>query len=474
MLSLGLAVLLPLSLAVVVLLVGKASKNAAAVITILGLSVSFVASVIIVGTVLDQCAVKAPLIFFDLYATPLSVLFGLLIAYICLAASFASYSLPGAKGGYFAALLVFSGSMLGMVHSATLPLLFFFFKLSTVVSIYLVAYEKKQAFEAAFKYYALSAVASAFVIGGMVLMGTAVNSLEIATILNYSGPVELPLKMAIVFLMVGFGTKAAILPLHAWLPDAHAEAPSPVSAVLSGAMIKTGVYAMIVLVLPFTDKVEVLPSVFIVAGLFTMVAGALLAISQPDIKRLLAYSSISQMGFIIIALGFNNSLAFAAALFYILAHGITKALLFISAGTLVHKLKLRNLEDLGGLYQKVPITTICFSVGALSLAGLPAFILFPAKLFVFYAGILTGTALSITAVGIAVATAILTAAYAVRVAQKSFFGEQSPKALKLGDVAEPRGFVVAMLILSASCIVIGCYPHIVAPMLEAAIEWVKL
>ena len=175
--------------------------------------------------------------------------------------------------------------------------------------------------------------------------------------------------IAAAFLVVGFGTKAGIAPFHPWLPDAHAEAPTPVSVLLSAVMIKMAVYAMARTVSIFLPTWSQLSLFLVGIGCFTMLLGIVMALTQDDLKRLLAYSSVSQIGYIVAGVGLGTYLGCYGGLFHLLNHAIFKGLLFMCVGAVVYATGLRRISELAGLRRRMPVTGLCFLVGALAIAG---------------------------------------------------------------------------------------------------------
>jgi len=249
----------------------------------------------------------------------------------------------------------------------------------------------------------------------------------------------------------------ALFPVHTWLPDAHAEAPAPISAMLSGVMIKCGAYAVARILLPgFGQTVVQTSDALAILGIITMIYGGLMALAQTDIKRLLAYSSISQMGYIFFGLVVGSALGVTGALFHVINHAICKALLFMCAGAIIHQTGTRNIKKMGGLAGKMPITCIASLIGALSLAGTPPLNGFWSEWIIFSGGISSGK-IFITIV--AVISTVITAGYYLWFIWRVFFGT-TPKELENTKEASWLLYI-PIVVLAAIAFVLGIWPDLV-------------
>lgn len=301
--------------------------------------------------------------------------------------------------------------------------LFVFFEVMLLASYSLVAYGGTGAqLEATLKYATLNLVASTvFLVAVGALYGIAgtLNMAHLPARLATAGP--RPVLLAVLFLFViVFGTKAAAFPLHFWLPDAHASAPTPISAMLSGVLIKVGAYATLRIVsVVFAGLQESARPALLAVAAVTMVVGALGALAQRDVKRLLAYSSISQMGYILLGLGLFSPRALEGALLFVVNHALGKALLFLAAGFAIRAAGTRDMRAMGGLRYHLPAISAAFLVGVLTIAGVPPLPGFFAKL-----GILQGTLAAgrPDLAAVAVGTSLATMLYLFRAWQWMFWG----------------------------------------------------
>ncbi len=262
----------------------------------------------------------------------------------------------GAKANYYALLLIMITGMNGLVLSTDVFSIYLFLEVAAVASYGLVAYGLGyDELEASFKYLMLSAVASGMILLSIALLFGLTGCLDLNGI--SAGLKTLENKTAVGFcsalFLMGFGLKAAIVPFHAWLPDAHPSAPAPISAMLSGLLIKvSGIYAMTRILFNVFGLNSALSEVLLYLGVLSIVVGALLALRQDDIKRMLAYSSISQIGYILLGIGLGTPLALLGALFHVFNHAVAKALLFLNSGSLERATGTRSLEKMGGLARR--------------------------------------------------------------------------------------------------------------------------
>ncbi|MDD5655534.1 MAG: proton-conducting transporter membrane subunit, partial [Candidatus Omnitrophica bacterium] len=332
--------------------------------------------------------------------------------------------------------------------------LYVFLEVASISGYALVAFgTEPEDLEAAFKYAVMGSLASVFILLGIALLygyTSTLNMADISVVLS-SKPRGTLVGFVSVLFLAGFGLKAALVPFHAWLPDAHSSAPSPVSAVLSGVFIKTlGIYAMMRVffnVLGISDKVLL---ILMVLGVLSMVAGALLAIIQNDIKRMFAYSSISQVGYIIFALGIGTPLALLGGLFHLFNHAMFKSLLFLDAGAIEYSTGKRSLEKLGGLSSKLKVTGFTSLIGSMSISGIPPLAGFWSKLIIIIAALQSGY---FGFASIAVIVSIITLAYYTKFQTFAFYGKLDEAYSYIKEAA--LSMKVSMLALSLICIAGG-------------------
>lgn len=300
--------------------------------------------------------------------------------------------------GYYVLFNIFILTMLLTVMANSIGIIWIAIELTTLVSAFLVGYYNKEApVEAAWKYIILCTVGIAFAMIGIILAYYAVThaggTKELGLNWNYLITIAHKLdpdlmKVAFIFILIGFGTKAGLAPMHTWLPDAHSEAPTPVSALLSGVLIKCGVYGIIRFAIItnlvignfFTSKL------ILIFGLISLGISVPFILVQKHIKRLLAYHSLEHIGIIACGLGFANPISIFGALFHMINHAMVKSLMFFTAGNLSLKFHSKNMEHIKGAIQIMPVSGIVLLVGGLALAGSPPFSIFLSEFYILRGG----------------------------------------------------------------------------------------
>jgi hydrogenase-4 component F len=378
---------------------------------------------------------------------------------------------------FYTLILAFDATMMLTVTANHLILLYISVEASTLATAFLVGFFKdKKGLEAAFKYILLVVLGIAFALMGCVLLYASVVphiTAHNALLLTDMGQVasQIPKMIAIVAaacFIIGFGAKGGLLPFHPWLPDAHAEAPTPVSALLSGLVIKVGAYAFVRTFTILAPQYKGL--ILFITGLscVSMFLGIILAYSQDDIKRLLAFSSISQISYVFCAFGLGSYVGVYAGIFHLMNHALLKCLLFLSVGSIMYATGSRKISRLKGLYEKMPITSVCFFVGALGISGMPLFNGFHSKFAIFVALAQKGLW---WALGIAVGTGILTLGIFVWTGIRVFWGHPDHPHIEktLENTQEvPFAMWAPLAIIAAIIIIIGIFPQILYPLLNSA------
>jgi multicomponent Na+:H+ antiporter subunit D len=362
----------------------------------------------------------------------------------------------GSKATFYALYLVMMAGMNGLILASDLFSVYVFLEVAAVASYALVAFGLgHDELEAAFKYLMLSVVGSAFVVAAVAVIYGMTGALDFAAVaaglreLN-AGPV---VAIASAFFLLGFGLKAALVPFHAWLPDAHPSAPAPISAVLSGLLIKvSGVYAMTRIFLNVFGLTPALSTVMMWLGIVSMVVAAFLALGQKDMKRMLAYSSISQVGYIVLGIGIGTPLGIAGGLFHLFNHALAKGLLFLTSGSVQQATGTRNLDEMGGLAKRMPVTAGTNLVGALSIAGVPPLNGFWSKLLIIVALVQAGHGAFAV---IAVLVSVLTLWYYLLMQRKAFFGQLNEKWAAVKEA--PFWMTASTVLLALLCVGIGIF-----------------
>jgi len=388
-----------------------------------------------------------------------------------------------AKAKYLSLFLLMVAGMNGVVLSGDIFNLFVFLEIASIASYALVGFGcEHEELEASFKYMVLGSVASMFVLFGVGVVYGNTGSLNMAYIsrsIQETG-MNPGLAFALALFMTGFGLKAALVPFHAWLPDAHPSAPAPISAMLSGVLIKAlGVYALIRIIFNVFGISVSISWVLITLGVLSMVVGVFLAVGQWDFKRLLAYHSISQMGYVILGIGMGAlilsrngdvkwaALAILGGLFHLINHAVFKSLLFLTSGSVEMATGTRQLKQLGGLAEKMPFTRATCAIASASIAGVPPFNGFWSKaIIIFAAAQARFWALAI----ITIIVSLVTLISFLKVQRYIFLGEL-PENLK--DVKENKGSMsAAMIFLACLCVLMGLLliPELRACVLEPAVK----
>jgi proton-translocating NADH-quinone oxidoreductase chain N len=365
---------------------------------------------------------------------------------------------------FFPLVLLLVLSVVGLAFASDLFNLYLFFELLAITSFPLVAYRKDEPkpVEAGIKFLVASATGSAMVLLGLALVYQGYGTLDLAQLFSLvSGGSPLFLWLPLGLFTVGFGIKAAMFPLHTWLPDAHPEAPSGISAMLSGIVIEAGLFALLRVYFTIGSTLP-WPDLLIWFALLTMTAGNLMALTQKQMKRMLAYSSIAQMGYILLGIGITAGLGAPAGapggLFHIVTHAFMKGLAFLCAGALIFRLGSGQTADMRGAAWKMPITAAAFTVAVLSLAGVPPFAGFMSKLLIYQSGIQSATTLGWIATFVAIANSVLSLGYYLPAVSTLYSKERSP--LVTAKAKEVPPLMVAALVLLALVIVyLGVSPE---------------
>jgi multicomponent Na+:H+ antiporter subunit D len=466
----------PLILASIMPLIGRISKRVLpdilanlALLFLLAYSFFCARQTILSGADRFQASLPGIPINITLVLDGFSVLLLLTISLVGLAVTLFSIDYMehyGSKGAFYALLLIMIAGMNGLVLSNDLFTIYLFLEAAAIASYGLIAFGlKRDELEASLKYLMLSAVATAFLLLSIAILFGLTGSLQLDAVaaglsgLNARGVAYF---CAALFLM-GFGLKAALVPFHAWLPDAHSSAPAPISAMLSGVLIKvSGVYALTRICLTVFGIRSDIGSVLMVLGVASILVGALLALGQNDIKRMLAYSSISQVGYVVLGIGIGTPLGILGGLFHLLNHAVAKSLLFLDSGALEHATGTRELDKMGGLGVKMPITAGTSVIGSLAIAGVPPLNGFWSKLLIVLALIqarLYGLAL------IAVLAGVLTLWYYLIIQRRAFFGKLNETWRNVREA--PFWMSAATLLLGAVCLLVGFFFPI------AILDWIK-
>lgn len=372
---------------------------------------------------------------------------------------------------FYAMLVAMVGAMIGLGCASDLFNLWIWFEAMAVSSYLLVAFYRHQpaSLEAGVKYLVQSATGSVLVLLGiaLVLAQTGTLSLEHIRLAAHASP---GLLAAGGLLIIGFGVKAALVPLHTWLPDAHSQAPSGISAMLSGIVIEAGLIALL-RALSALAAVTLSWGVLLMAfGALNMLVGNLMALRQKQVKRLLAYSSVSQVGYMLAGLGVAIYAGQAAGaqggLFHLLNHGLMKGLAFLAAGALLYALHIAvgdhsplTVADLGGAARRYPLAALALSVAVLGLGGLPPLAGFMSKWQILVAGFATHNAAIDALMVFTALNSLLSLAYYAPLVNAVYRHEPS-EAVQRGQPL-PAAFTLPLAVLVLAIVAIGVWPNLV-------------
>ena len=378
---------------------------------------------------------------------------------------------------FFLMMLIASMTMVVTVQNALFFLIVW--EIMSLSSFFLVIFEgeKKEVLKAGIKYLVYMHLSVIFIMAAFILLNIKTSSLNFGAYAYYLHNDASMANLIFLLAFVGFGIKAGFVPFHNWLPDAHPAAPSHVSGIMSGVMIKTGIYGILRFLLFVGTPSKMISYTVLTIAVISALYGVLYAVTQQDLKRLLAYSSIENIAIIGIGIGvcmlgltYGNPyvavLGFAGGILHILNHSIFKELMFFAAGSVYLKTHTRNMELLGGLMKKMPYTGLLFIVGSIAICGLPPFNGFIGE-FLIYAGMIMGIPaseislflvliLSIAALGMVGTMAMLCFTKAAGI---TFLGNPRTECVEHVNEDVPRVMLIPMVILAFLAFFIGMFPQ---------------
>ena len=371
---------------------------------------------------------------------------------------------------FYALLLVFAVGMSGTTLADDMFLFYTFWELMLVASFALILLwghatpDGRPLRTVALKYFIFTHLGSLLVLTALVILYDATGSDRFSALRTGLTLTPAMVTTVTVFFLIGFCTKMAIFPLHLWLPDAHTVAPMPVTIMLAAAMLSMGTYGILRLPLSLFSRAQMTTFAvpMMVGGVISEIYGALMALAERDIKRIIAYSSVSQMGYILFGLGTLTYSGVEGATLHVIYHAIVKALLFMAVGLVVHATGKRCIDELGGLGHAMPVTAASAATGVLALAGMPPLCIFDSEWMIFAGGFQTPyTALSIAALF----GSLLTVVYALWFATRIFLGARSDGAQTgetwgrfLPGKALPWAMLVPTVLLAALTVIEGLFP----------------
>jgi NADH:ubiquinone oxidoreductase subunit 5 (subunit L)/multisubunit Na+/H+ antiporter MnhA subunit len=461
---------IPVLSCVIALILGRFSRRVCEIFSILSAIVSMILTLSLVPTVLSGRAVVWEFMWIPSLRTPFSIRIdglSLLISFIatfvglfCIIYSTQYLKKGEAVGRYYFWMFLFIGSMVALSSSDNIVVLFIFWELVALCSYSLIAFwkEKPSALRAALKTILTVEFGGASLLLGILLLVSSVGSTSISSILGslkLINPSELSL-ISLLFL-IGAITKSVQTPFFTWLPDAM-EAPTPVSALLhAAAMVKAGVF-LLARFWPLFSLTAAWSGVVLIIGVATMFIGVMYTFKENNLKRFLAYSTISQIGYMVTGIGLGSVFGIAAGLLHLVNHAFFKSLLFLCAGSVERQTGTVDMNRLGGLFKRMPVTTMSFLIGAASISGIPPFNGFVSKWMIYMAGVELAQPLALTAGIVAMFVSSLTLASFMKAIHSGFFG-QAPKELeKVQDC--PSLMKIPMIVFAGMCILFGVLPSI--------------
>lgn len=400
----------------------------------------------------------------------LSLFFGLLVTgavFLGAIYSFRYMEYDDTLEKFYTLLLMLSGAVLGLVLSCDLFNMFIMVEIMTFAAVALTAFRNntKGALEAGFKYLVVGTIGSTSILTGTVLLYSQFRTLNLAQLAGMvNGNLNTVSVLAFALLLTGYMCKSFVIPFHPLAVDAYAAAPSSISMIFSGVVNKAGIYGVIRIVYFVFRSMDISTMQFllVLVGTVTMFVGVTMALSQREFKRLLAYHSVSQLGYVLAAVGLSTGLGIAGGLYHALNHTLFKGLLFLTAGAVLRQTGSTDLDDLGGLSKRMPQTCAVFLIGAASISGLPPFNGFASKWTIYQAvyekAAATGNIGYALVLIVALVVSVMTLASFVKVAQSVFFGQLPEKFEKVEEA--PAAMQLPMWVMAGLCVASGLFPDL--------------
>ncbi len=426
---------------------------------------------------------------FTLFADGISVSVALVSLALILAAALFSINYMAGKKHlpvYYTLLCMLSVGVVGVFLTSNLLLFYLCWELMLIPAYFIIGeWGYKDSYKQAFKFFIYTHAGAVFVLLGIGATYAATGATDMFTAQTALLTVSPTLvKWILIALTAGFAVKMAVIPVHMWLPDAHSEAPAPMSSLLSGIIISAGAYAILRLslgmVFPAVDITFGTTFLYALAivGVLSAFFGSFVALVSTDIKRLIAYSSIAHMGYILFGLSLFpanvaagsavilvSSLAITGTVLHIVSHAVSKGLLFLTAGGVMHQTEKRDIRKMGGLAGKMPFTAVSSVIAALSIGGAPPFACFISEFLIFVGAfqVIKTDGFYIVPTALMLIATVISLAYMLRFTAKIYFGQ--PLAEELSDGREPKTVVdvskymkISLAILAVLVVLVGVYP----------------
>lgn len=480
-----LTILLPLVGAYLILLFGSKYRNLARNVALVTTGVTFVMVCVITylvashGKLVYYLGGWVPPLGIELVADPISAFLLMTFAGVGLIVLVFAYDMlpreinPKVITRYYALYLVLLGSLLGIVSSNDFFNIYVFLEISSIAAAALVAVNgDKLAMEASIKYLVMSTLGSGTVLMGIasLYMVTGYLNLDFIASSLPAAYTHYPLNilMTLAMLVVGITVKAALFPLHVWLPDAHGSAPTSSSAILSGLVVKVYIAVLLKLLyrvfpLDFVTTLPLQASLLVMATLGIFV-GSIMAIRQTDIKKMLAYSTVAQIGYVFLGIGLFAERAMIGAILHVFNHAVMKSMLFLSAGLIIKYSGRRKIADLAGLGRIYPLPMIAFSFGALSMVGIPPFSGFISKWYLGLGALEAGQSFFLI---VLLVSSFLNGLYYLPIVVASFFRKETVDVQKQPI---PLSAQIALIILSVATIFFGLFSNIPIDYITPAVQ----
>ncbi len=346
-------------------------------------------------------------------------------------------------------IILLSLSIFGVTMAGDLLTLFIFWEAMSVCAYGLVAFRKTswEALEASIKYLLLAGVGSLTALYGIAIVYSITGTLNLQSLSSLAVAPTTSVLLALALIIAGFGVEAAIVPLHTWLPDAHPAAPSPMSAMLSGIIIEVGSFTIIRIIgVSFfsTDLIAILQPFIVVFAVLTMFVGNLSAYGQDDLKRLLAFSSVAQVGYILLGIGTFTVAGISASIFHIWNHALLKGVFFLLAGIVSFSIGTRSLNEMAGVGRKWPALGLLLSMNALAMTGVPPFGMFWSEFLLVLSALQTKSSLLLAASFLMLVNVAFSIGYYFRIIRRVAFDRPSDHLNR--TIMKPRS-----MIMLASC-----------------------
>jgi NADH-quinone oxidoreductase subunit M len=398
----------------------------------------------------------------------LSATMMLLTGFLFLVATLVSWNVSLRPREYFAWLLILETAVMGVFAAQDLILFFLFWELELVPMFFLISIWGTGRKEySAMKFVLYTLAGSALMLVGFLIVGFAAGTFDMVELANtrITGA-AISLNAVFFLILAAFAVKLPVIPLHTWLPDAHTDAPTAVSVILAGVLLKMGGYGLIrILVGIFPEQFERYDVYLAALAAASVIYGAVLTVRQTDLKRLIAYSSVSHMGYVLLGVSALGQIGLTGAALQMFTHGTITALLFVMVGLVYDRTHTRQISDLSGLAHVMPIAATVFVIAGLASLGLPALSGFVAELLVFLGSVERFE----VATGFAVFGILLSAGYILWTVQRVFFG---PRPERWSDLSDTTSWweQVSMASLVAVIIAVGVYPATIVEVLESGVN----